>query len=76
MNTHKYTQLSLEQRSQLQLLLKMGKSKKEIAKELGVHRSTVYRELKRNAKKDGGYSARYAEQLYQEGSLLRSVPLS
>jgi len=50
MNTHKYTQLSLEQRSQLQLLLKMGKSKKEIAKELGVHRSTVYRELKRNAK--------------------------
>jgi len=66
MNTHKYKQLSLEQRSQLQLLLKMGKSKKEIAEELGVHRSTVYRELKRNAKKAGGYSARYAEQLYQE----------
>jgi len=33
----------------------MGKSKKEIAEELGVHLSTVYRELKRNAKKDGGY---------------------
>jgi IS30 family transposase len=45
MNTHKYTQLSLEQRSQLQLLLKIGKSKKEIAKELGVHRSTVYRDM-------------------------------
>jgi len=42
----------------------MGKSKKEIAEELGVHRSTVYRELKRNVKKDGGYSARYAEELY------------
>jgi IS30 family transposase len=53
----------------------MGKSKKEIAEELGVHQSTVYRELKRNAKKDGGYSARYAEQLYQKWSLLRSVPL-
>jgi transposase, IS30 family len=52
MNTHKYKQLSLEQRSQLQLLLKLGISKKEIAEELGVHRSTVYRELKRNAKKN------------------------
>jgi IS30 family transposase len=29
----------------------MGKSKKEKAKELGVHPSTVYRELKRNAKR-------------------------
>jgi IS30 family transposase len=32
----------------------MGKSKRKIAEELGVHRSTVYRELKRNVKKDGG----------------------
>jgi len=44
MNTHKYKQLSSEQRSQLQLLLKLGKSKKEIAEELGVHPSTMYRE--------------------------------
>jgi len=70
MNTHKYKQLSLEQRSQLQLLLKMGISKKKLAEELGVHRSTVYRELKRNAKKDGGYSARYAEGLYQGKNVL------
>jgi Transposase and inactivated derivatives, IS30 family len=74
MNTHKYKQLSLEQRSQLQLLLKMGKSKKKIAEELGVHRSTVYRELKRNAKKDGGYSARYAKQLYHEGVFIEKRP--
>jgi hypothetical protein len=51
MNTHKYKQLYLEQRIQLQLLLKMGKSKKEKAVELGVHRSNVNWELKRNAKK-------------------------
>jgi IS30 family transposase len=54
----------------------MGKSKKEIAEELGVHQPTVYRELKRNAKKNGGYSARYTEELYQKWSILRSVPLS
>jgi hypothetical protein len=42
---------------------------------LGVHPSTVYRELKRNAKKNEEYSARCTEQLYQEGSILKSVLL-
>ena len=58
--------IELKKSPPFQLLLKLGISKKKIAEELGVHRSTVYRELKRNVKKDGGYSARYAEELYQE----------
>jgi IS30 family transposase len=39
-----------------------------------VHRSIVYRELKRNAKKNGGYSARYAKQLYHEGGFIEKRP--
>ncbi|MCS6824943.1 MAG: IS30 family transposase [Flavobacteriales bacterium] len=56
----KYKQLDLEKRVKLELMVKMGKSKVEIAQELGVHRSTVYRELARNRLKRGGYSAQYA----------------
>jgi IS30 family transposase len=52
----------------------MEKSKKKIVKESEFHRSAVYRELKRNAKKDGGYSARYAKQLYHKGVFIEKRP--
>lgn len=42
-----YSQLTNHQRIQMETLLNMGKSKAEVAKYLGVHRSTVYREFKR-----------------------------
>ena len=44
-----YEQLSLEERYQIQALVKLRKAPAEIAVELGRHRSTVYRELKRNS---------------------------
>lgn len=43
-----YTQLTQEQRYQIYSLLKMGHSKTEIADCIGVHKSTISRELKRN----------------------------
>lgn len=57
----KYTHFFYEQRIKLDMLLKKGISIKEISKELHVHRSTIYRELKRNGGKRGGYNAREAE---------------
>lgn len=43
-----YTQLALEQRYQIYALLKAGFDQTEIAGELGVHKSTISRETKRN----------------------------
>jgi IS30 family transposase len=42
-----YKQLTQEQRYHIWALLKAGKTQKDIAKELGVHKSTIFRELKR-----------------------------
>jgi len=43
-----YTQLSMEDRCNFNLYLDMGFSMAEIARRLGRHRSTLYRELSRN----------------------------
>ena len=43
-----YTQLTREQRYQIKALLTMGHNQTQIAKVLGVHKSTISRELKRN----------------------------
>lgn len=43
-----YRQLAPEQRYQIGAFLRIGMKKSEIAKEIGVHRSTVTRELRRN----------------------------
>ncbi len=45
----KYKQLLLEQRYIISALLKRSSSKKEIAKGIGVHENTVYREIERKA---------------------------
>lgn len=47
MGERTYKQLNWTSRIKLETMLKHGHSKKEIAEELGVHISTVYRELKR-----------------------------
>lgn len=58
----KYKQITPEQRIEIGILLKKEISKTEIACLLGVNRSTVHRELKRNKSKRGGYIHYYAQQ--------------
>jgi len=50
-----YKQLTSEQRYTLKALLRLKTKKKVIAATLGVDRSTVYREIKRNGGNNGGY---------------------
>ena len=55
----KYKQLTLGQRYQIQALLQAGLNRSAIAKQLGVHRSTIGRELERNTPKKGRTAFRY-----------------
>jgi IS30 family transposase len=55
----KYTHLSLIQRYQIQSFLKAGMKQKIIALEIGVHPSTISRELKRNIAKRGRTAGSY-----------------
>jgi len=48
-----YTQLTQEQRYQISALLKTAQSQTKVAEVIGVHRSTVCREIKRNRGKRG-----------------------
>jgi IS30 family transposase len=57
-----YTQLTREQRYQIYAFLKVGFSQSSIAKEIGVHKSTVSRELRRNQGKRG-YRPKQAQRL-------------
>lgn len=75
MGKRSYKQLNWTSRIKLETMLKHGHSKKEIAEELGVHISTVYRELKRGTYEhlnsdyttEERYSPEIAEARYQEG---------
>jgi len=62
----KEKQLTQMQRYQLESLLQAGISKKKIAGLIDTSVSSVYREIKRNCNKRGGYSAAYAHQLCEE----------
>ena len=57
-----YTQLTQEQRYQIEALLEAGHTQTEIADILGVHKSTISRELKRNQGLRG-YHPKQAQQL-------------
>ena len=57
----RYKQLTLEKRYQISALIKAGLSQKEIAFEIGVHPSTISRELRRNNDKVRGYNAELAQ---------------
>jgi len=48
-----YKQLAYVQRYQIYIMLKIGISQSDIAKEIGVHRSTVSREMRRNQGRRG-----------------------
>lgn len=62
----KYTQLSLENRHQIKALLDAGHNQSEIARTIGVHRSTVSRELTRNVANDQGDDNAYCPQTAQQ----------
>jgi IS30 family transposase len=57
----KYNQLTLEKRYHISALRKQGLKQYEIAKEIGVHPSTISRELLRNSDKKRYYSANKAQ---------------
>lgn len=57
--TKNYTQLSLVQRYQIQAFVKAGMKQKWIAEQIGVHPSTISRELSRNIAKRGRTAGSY-----------------
>lgn len=59
----KYQRVSVEQRCQIMALLRTKIRVREISRQLGLHRATVYREIKRNQCSRGFYSARFAQTL-------------
>ena len=61
----RYTQLTREQRYQIYALKKAGHSQSKVAKLLGVHKSTVSRELRRN-RGQRGYRPKQAHLLAQQ----------
>jgi len=60
-----YSQLTYEQRYLIYKLLKIGFSQAEIAQQIGVHRSTISRELRRNTGKRG-YRYKQAQKMAQK----------
>lgn len=56
-----YSQLTMIQRYQIEALIRERVSQSAIAKILGVHRSTIGREIKRNELDNGEYLAHYAQ---------------
>ena len=69
-------QLTEGQRYKLEAYLQAGKKKDEIASLLGVHRSTIYRELRRNKMKPTDrYDGDYAQYRYELRKSQRSRPV-
>lgn len=59
--------LVLSDRNQIEILIKKGYTQVDIAEVLGVHRSTVNRELKKHSCDDGVYRARVAQHKADNG---------
>jgi IS30 family transposase len=75
-----YSHWTLEERCRLRGLLEMGMGVSAIARRLGRHRSTIYREIERNRCVVGGYRPESAD--YRAGArkrrgsrIARSIPL-
>lgn len=69
----KYKHLTLELRYQIYAYKQAGSSKSEIAEKIGVHKSTVGRELKRNVS-GRGYRPQFAERQAQAGKKMKAKP--
>jgi IS30 family transposase len=63
---NKYNHLSQENRHQIEALLEEGLNQTEIANNIGVNRSTVSRELKRNVTNEGPGGNNYCPEVAQE----------
>jgi IS30 family transposase len=63
-----YTHLTQSQRYQIEALKQADVAVDRIAHKLGVHRSTVYRELNRGGRKRKGYVAWYAQEVARRRS--------
>ncbi len=61
-----YTQLTREQRYAIYLGKQEGKTQTAIARQIGVHKSTVSRELKRNSNRFGKYGWTVADMMAVE----------
>ena len=66
MDKKNYSHITVEQRIKIEALLKAGHKASFIAKQLNIHRSSIYRELKRNKTKAGKYNAAFAQELSEE----------
>lgn len=66
MTKKSYCHLTMEQRYKIDALHKAGHKAPDIADQLNVNKSTLYRELKRNSSKRGCYNARSAHELSNE----------
>jgi IS30 family transposase len=62
----KYNQLNLENRYQIRALLDAGHNQTEIAKTIGVNKSTISRELRRNVAENEATSNAYCPELAQQ----------
>jgi IS30 family transposase len=69
--TKKYNQLSLEQRYKIEALVSAGKTQTEVAAFIGVHKSTICRELKRNTPQAGKNAKVYLAARADENTLKR-----
>ena len=69
----KYKQLSLSQRYQIESLRKTGLSQIQIASTVGVHKSTICRELKRNTPTRGRTAGQYIGEHAQGKTELRHL---
>jgi len=66
MKEKQYSHISVEQRYKIEALIKAGHKTGFIADELGLHRSTIYREVSRNKKERSSYRAIVANEYAQE----------
>ncbi len=71
MTKKEYSQLTAEQRYKIEALNEAGIPKPEIAKIIGVHRSTIYRELNRNTSKRGIGAKKYVAEKAQAKTSIR-----
>ncbi len=66
-----YKHLSLEQRYKIEALVKAGIKQKLIANQIGVHSSTISRELKRNIAQTGRSAGEYGAANAQRKTAIR-----
>ena len=73
-NPLSYSQLTHQQRTRFEILKQQGTSISDVALELGVHISTVYREQARNRNQTGAYDSFEAQEMAQSRRMIPRRP--